>query len=39
METFANMLWDLSLNTTYLIINILDEYVTNLLKLLNFITK
>jgi hypothetical protein len=36
---FTNMLQDPSLNTTYLIIDALDECVTNLPKLLDFVAK
>jgi hypothetical protein len=38
-ETFTDVLRDPSLKTTYLIINALDECVTDLLKLLDFVTK
>jgi hypothetical protein len=38
-EIFANVLQDASLSTTYLIIDALDECVTDLLKLLAFIAK
>ena len=38
-EIFTNMLRDTSLSTTYLIIDALDEYVTDQLKLLSFIPK
>ncbi|KAJ6276546.1 WD40-repeat-containing domain protein [Bipolaris maydis] len=39
MEIFADVLQDTSLSTTYLIIDALDECVTDRLKLLGFITK
>jgi Cdc6-like AAA superfamily ATPase len=38
-EIFTDVLQDPSLNTTYLIIDALDEYVTDLPKLLDFIVK
>ncbi|KAF2831144.1 NACHT-domain-containing protein [Ophiobolus disseminans] len=38
-EIFADMLQDASLSTTYLIIDALDECITDLPKLLNFIAK
>jgi hypothetical protein len=38
-EIFADVLQDPQLRSTYLIINALDECVTNLLKLLHFIAK
>ena len=38
-EIFVNVLQDLRLSTTYLVINALDKCVTNLLKLLEFVAK
>jgi hypothetical protein len=38
-EIFADVLQDPSLNTTYLIVDALDECVTDLLKLLDFVAK
>jgi hypothetical protein len=39
MEVFAGVLQDPQLRTTYLIINALDEYITDQAALLDFITK
>jgi hypothetical protein len=38
-EIFTNILQDSSLNSTYLIIDALDEYMTDLLRLLDFVQK
>jgi hypothetical protein len=38
-EIFTNVLQDPSLNTTYLVVDALDECVTDMLKLLDFIVK
>jgi hypothetical protein len=39
VEIFKAVLQDLSLRTTYLIVDALDECVTDLLKLLEFVAK
>jgi hypothetical protein len=38
-KIFTNILQDSNLNSTYLIINILNEYIVDLLKLLDFIVQ
>jgi hypothetical protein len=38
-KIFINLLQDPSLNSTYLIINVLNKYITDLLKLLDFIVQ